>query len=245
MNLAKIKFYLNKLIYISFILAFFSINISFADVFEDGINAYNQGDFLLAESYFKESVKLNPNDSSMRYYLAITYVKNKKNIDAKREYLAIINNAPDTEAAYKSIQGLELLNKSAKMKKSRVELNISSQNSPLIVKNVKVNDKVFANFILDTGSTYTSITPLLAKKLGLLSPNLPKVYIITANGTVKVPKILLNSIEIDGLTAKNVEVIVLDIGAKKEISGLLGLSYIQKFKITIDKQKGKLILEKL
>ncbi|HBH18768.1 MAG TPA: hypothetical protein DDX14_07520 [Cyanobacteria bacterium UBA9579] len=148
---------------------------------------------------------------------------------------------PYSEAAEKARHGLRLIQN--KTLKKKVVLNINGHNSALIVRNVKINNHAVSSFILDTGATYTSISTSLARELGVLSSNAPRVNIMTANGAVNAPKVILKSIEIDGLIASNVEVIILDISATKDVAGLLGLNFIQKFKLTIDKRNGELILE--
>lgn len=213
-----------------------------ADDFQNGINAYNKGDFTAAERYFRTAAAYNPNNQNINYYLAISLVRNKKYKEAQEIYLTIVSKAPNREAAQRSSQGLDLLYKY--YSPSKVELDIAGHNSAIIVRQVKVNNAVRTDLILDSGATFTSISTELARKLGLSYYNTPVVQVVTANGTVNAHKVMLDSVEVNGLVARNVEVIVLDIGSAKGVSGLLGLSFIQKFKVTIDHKAGKLILEK-
>ncbi|EKE03206.1 MAG: hypothetical protein ACD_20C00234G0028 [uncultured bacterium] len=209
--------------------------------FQSGIGAYSRHEYIIAEHYFRKALLTDPNNTSIRYYLAITLVKNNKAGEAREEYQAIIDLNPYSEAAEKARHGLRLIQN--KTLKKKVVLNINGHNSALIVRNVKINNHAVSSFILDTGATYTSISTSLARELGVLSSNAPRVNIMTANGAVNAPKVILKSIEIDGLIASNVEVIILDISATKDVAGLLGLNFIQKFKLTIDKRNGELILE--
>lgn len=212
------------------------------NAFQAGIDAYSRHDYVIAEHYFRKALITDQNNTSIRYYLAITLIKNNKAGEARDHYQAIIDLNPYSEAAEKAKYGLHLINNSKTLKK-KVVLNINGHNTALIVRNVKINNGAVSSFILDTGATYTSISTSLARELGLLKNNLPRVNIMTANGAVNAPKVMLKSIEIDGLITNNVEVIVLDISATKDVAGLLGLNFIQKFKLTIDKNKGELILE--
>ncbi|MFH0702974.1 MAG: retroviral-like aspartic protease family protein [bacterium] len=244
-----------KVFMLVIIIILLSSNICFADVFQDGINAYSQKNYTKAEICFKNALSSSPNNVSVRYYLAITLVKNNKLQDAQKEYLYIINAAPNSEAAYRSTQGLSMLtsatyspSKSSNI--SKITLDIDANKPALIVKNVVINNQASANFVLDSGATYTLISSALAEKLRLNTNNSSRIQLMTANGLITAPKIMLKSIEINGLIARDVEVVVHDLDGGKEfsefsgISGLLGLSFMQKFKVTIDKLNGKLTLEK-
>ncbi|OGH96438.1 MAG: hypothetical protein A2104_06760 [Candidatus Melainabacteria bacterium GWF2_32_7] len=240
------KNFLNN-IFVKFVISLFFLfqlpGLAYNSAFQAGIDAYNMYNYPLAEQYFRKALMNEPNKSTIRYYLAITLVKNKKVKEAQSEYMAIIDAEPNSEAAYKAVQGLKLIGVPYNKTSKRVVLNINDSNSALVVKDVVINSKLGANFILDTGATYTTISYNLARNLDLLRSDLPRVSVMTANGRINAPKVVLNSVEIDGLVARNVEVMILDIGASKDISGLLGLNFIQKFKLTIDKKNGQLILE--
>lgn len=221
-----------------------SVNICFADSFQTGINAYNQQDYGQAESYFQRAVQSEPNNVTIKYYLAVTLVKNNKFRAAQREYSSIIKIAPDSDEANLARQGLKYISSTTNKKITKAEINITNRNSSILVPNVRINNRYTTGFILDTGATFTSITTDMANKLGINKRNLPRVTVTTANGTVRVPKTVLHTITINGLTAKNVEVIIMNTGTPKGITGLLGLSFLQQFKVTIDKKQGKLILER-
>lgn len=99
-------------------------------------------------------------------------------------------------------------------------------------------------FILDTGATYTSISQQMAQQLGLDLSDCEKVLITTANGRIEVPKIVIQSLEVNGIRAHNVEVTVIPVRAGASFSGLLGLSFMRQFVVTIDPQAGHLIFQK-
>jgi clan AA aspartic protease (TIGR02281 family) len=236
------KFIKIKLVLFTLITILLFPNFAFADAFQDGINAYNQQNYNLAEIYFKQALDYNQNNPNIRYYLAITLVKNKKLLEARREYSTIILTAPDTEAAFRASQGLASVNIIIKyLKPDKVVLDMKDNATSIVIRNVKINNSITANFILDSGATYTSISPALARRLGIYPQNAPKVSIMTANGLVNTYKVHLDSMEINGLVAKDVEVIILDLGTNRDVSGLLGLNFINKFRVTLDKKR--LILE--
>lgn len=235
-----------------------SISPAKADLYKDGIAAYRTGDYKLAEYYFSEAIKIFPNNDRYRYYLAITYAQQGKIIEAEEQYQTVIEIAPDTEAATKAARGLKLISKAKnKFQKDpqgtamssilttprKVSIPIHKTNNAIIVPNVIVNGKLGVNFILDTGATYTSISKSTARKLGLDLSGAQKVALKTANGIIQVPRIKLESININGLEAKNIEVTVHELPAAKNITGLLGLSFLEKFTVTIDRKNNKIVLE--
>jgi clan AA aspartic protease (TIGR02281 family) len=99
-------------------------------------------------------------------------------------------------------------------------------------------------FIIDTGATYTSISQQMAEHLGMDLEHCEKVLITTANGRIEVPKITIDTLNVNGLEAHNVEATVIPVRHGSSFSGLLGLSFIRQFVVTIDPQAGHLIFRK-
>jgi clan AA aspartic protease (TIGR02281 family) len=108
---------------------------------------------------------------------------------------------------------------------------------------VKVNDMASGHFILDTGATYTTISKRMARQLGLDLANSEKIAITTANGELAVPKVKLKTVSVNGIEARNVEATVMDFGEGNSFAGLLGLSFIQHFKLTLDPKNGQMTFE--
>jgi clan AA aspartic protease (TIGR02281 family) len=236
-----------RILIILTILSILSIKVCYASSLQDGMNAYNQGKYTVAEYNLKNAMITDPGNVNLRYYLAITEVQLGKYTEAKKHYQYIINNAPGTNTAYWANVGLKMISggsTSGQTSITKVTIPIEEHNSVIQVKNVKLNNSINANFIVDTGATFTIISSNIASQLKLNLTNTPKITLITANGPIKASKTTLSSIEINGLVAKNVEVAIADVGVNSSINGLLGMSFLNKFKVTIDKTAGKLTLEK-
>ncbi len=101
-----------------------------------------------------------------------------------------------------------------------------------------------AQFILDTGASYTVISSGLARAIGVtdLSSG-PQVSLRTANGVVTAPLVTLASVDLNGATVRNVQAAVLD--SLGSFDGLLGLSFLSHFNIEIDQAAGELVLDRL
>jgi len=245
---------MSKIKIILYIVCFFIIisEQALAGSFEDGVKAYNSGKYVSAESHFRKALNANQDNAAVKYYLAISCVHNKKFSDAKILYKNIIQTASDKEVISLSQTGLKLLGDNSVSSSSRVNkvvLNVSSQGSVIIVDNVNLNDKEKVKFIFDTGASYTTISSALAEKLRISTSNVPKIKIMTGSGYIEAPKVILKKIEINGLTAYNVETLVADLpmhtsGSAGEIAGMLGLSFMKDYKVTVDKAHDQITLEK-
>jgi clan AA aspartic protease (TIGR02281 family) len=90
------------------------------------------------------------------------------------------------------------------------------------------------SFLLDTGASYTMISPELAKKLALNTQKPVKnMTIVTANGQVDVPMYRLKSLKLGHLTASNVDVLVQPLDKSLGFEGLLGMNALKTFSWTL------------
>lgn len=94
------------------------------------------------------------------------------------------------------------------------------------------------NSLVDTGATYTVVSPDIFEKVGLISTNKFGIIEITAcRETIKVRKIIIPEIEIDGFSSENVEAYISDTG----FDVLIGLDTINRLGFL--KKTGKLNIE--
>jgi clan AA aspartic protease (TIGR02281 family) len=112
-----------------------------------------------------------------------------------------------------------------------------------------LNGKVDAKMVLDTGSSLVMITKNVALKLGinLSAATKPDLKAQVADGRqVNAKRIILGTMEVQGVVAKNVEAVVLldDTGSLGFGDGLLGMSFLNRFNFKVDQKAKKLILER-
>jgi predicted aspartyl protease len=70
------------------------------------------------------------------------------------------------------------------------------------------------------------------------------VHLVTASGMIEAPLALIEEIEIGGAVARHVPAVIHDLpGAPPAIAGLLGLSFLERFRVNLDLSGGLLILE--
>ena len=84
----------------------------------------------------------------------------------------------------------------------------------------------------------------IAEKLGL-EPELSKerVEIVTASGIERVPLVEIPMIGLAGQTATKVKAVVHDLPQKSYVDGLLGLSFLRNFNLTLNFEDGTLELK--
>ena len=111
----------------------------------------------------------------------------------------------------------------------------------LLLAEVILNDRVRQYFILDTGASFTLINRQTAKELGItIDENTPFMPIFTASSLIFTPLVTLRSIRVGEAEVENVDVLIHDMPS--ETAGLLGNSFLNKFKVMIDSVNGKMTL---
>jgi len=110
----------------------------------------------------------------------------------------------------------------------------------------QVNGQGETLFLVDTGATYCVLTKVAADRLGLASsPVLTMVKLTTASGTIEAPLITVDLIQIGGAEARSVEAVIHDMPEfPSAVAGLLGLSFLNQFKVEIDREEGVMLLTK-
>jgi aspartyl protease family protein len=102
-------------------------------------------------------------------------------------------------------------------------------------------------FLLDTGATFVSLKNSFAQKAKVqIDPN-STVRLNTANGTSTAKRGRVGTIQLRSLQAKDVPVVVQD-DAKgifgEGVDGLLGMSFLSRFKLTVDARNVKISARK-
>ncbi len=126
-------------------------------------------------------------------------------------------------------------------------VTISDDRGQILIEAL-LNKKVKATFILDTGASLVTIKESVAKQLGLGPQDLKEdMKMKLADGRESAAKhAVLESISVQGVEAKNVDVLILsaDVQDPSLKDGLLGMTYLKHFSFKVDQRNKKLILEK-
>lgn len=122
--------------------------------------------------------------------------------------------------------------------KSTAEITMLPQSDHTFVVPAVVNGRYMANFLVDTGASYTVITPQMAQQLGIKIPaDHPTLPVTTANGTLNAPIITLRNVNLGGITVNGVEAVVTDLGDAPQLSGLLGMSFFRGMELSFKQDK--------
>ena len=104
---------------------------------------------------------------------------------------------------------------------------------------VRLNDRVTAPFLIDTGASDVLIPKAIADELGLgTGPDTRTLRYATANGHIDQPVVMLDAVDLGGA---RVEKVPASVSPGMEV-GLLGLSYFNHFTYNIDAAAGILTL---
>ena len=112
----------------------------------------------------------------------------------------------------------------------------------LFVVTIQVNETRLAKLILDTGASHTILSHAIARELELLSRRpVASVTMHTVGGSVQADMVHVDSIRIAGAEVRNSLVAIYDLpDAPPDIEGLLGLSILRQFDVTLDTARNLL-----
>lgn len=104
---------------------------------------------------------------------------------------------------------------------------------------VRLNDRVSAPFIIDTGASDVTVPKSVADELGFkITRETRTIAYTTANGVVQSPVVMLDAVDLGGARVENVPA---SISSSMNV-GLLGLSFFNHFTYKIDAAAGLVTL---
>lgn len=210
-----------------------------AGPFEEGVDFFQGGHYRWALEKFIEAVDQAPRDPQRRWYMAEAYRQLGDRDAAAQVYRRILQVAPQSAQATAARQALESLGEPAL---ATIQVPFQTRGTSVLVP-AKVNGQPIGYFILDTGATFTSISRLVANTLGILSRD-GSIRLVTASGVIQAPLALLEEVDVGGAVARHVPAVILDLpNAPPSIVGLLGLSFLERFRVNLDLSSGILTLE--
>ncbi len=112
------------------------------------------------------------------------------------------------------------------------------------VAQVNLNKERAAHLIVDTGASMTVLSTNIAIDLGILGTTDNELLTVnTAGGSVQVNMNYLSSLSVGDAQAHHVAVAIHDLpDIPEQIEGLLGMSFLKHFLITLDAENAHLIL---
>ncbi len=210
-----------------------------AGPFEEGVDLFQTGHYRWALEKLVEAVDQAPRDPQRRLYLAETYRRLGDAQAAAQAYRQIVQIAPGSAQAVTARQALESLGEPARVV---VQIPVQTRGTLVLVP-ARINGQVLGYFILDTGATYITINRIAAETLRVQGGG-GQVHLSTASGVIQAPLILLDEVDVGGAVSRNVTAVVHDLpNAPPAIVGLLGLSFLERFRISLDLTSRVLVLQ--
>jgi clan AA aspartic protease (TIGR02281 family) len=112
----------------------------------------------------------------------------------------------------------------------------------VVVVEAVLNRRLTVPLMLDTGADLTVLTKQVAEALRIPSmDHLPKRQFGTAGGMVNFPITSLRSLRVGTAEARDV-IVAIDIDGHMPV-GLLGMTFLRRFKMTVDHQHGQVTFE--
>ncbi len=109
------------------------------------------------------------------------------------------------------------------------------------VTEVILNGREKYEFMVDTGASFTNISWKMAKDLDItIDENTPFLPIATASDIVLNPLVTVRSVRVGKAEVENVDALISDLPGDK--GGLLGNSFLYKFRVVLDPINGKMTL---
>ncbi|HUQ95187.1 MAG TPA: retropepsin-like aspartic protease [Bryobacteraceae bacterium] len=114
-----------------------------------------------------------------------------------------------------------------------------------LVDGIHVNGQGPFRFLLDTGAQSTAVTPQLARKLSLRPTY--RVEVVSVNGVVNAIGTKVSDVTLGSAKALGAEVLWYDLSAVQRVDptmdGVLGQSFLGRFRYSIDVRKRLLKIE--
>jgi len=111
----------------------------------------------------------------------------------------------------------------------------------LFLVEVVLNRWMKRQFIIDTGASFTLINRQAARELGIMiNETTPFIQVASVSDVISTPLVTLESIRVGDAEVENVEVLIFPMAGGGD--GLLGNSFLNKFKVEIDSINSKMTL---
>jgi predicted aspartyl protease len=117
-----------------------------------------------------------------------------------------------------------------------------------LVVPARINGSADARLLVDTGSTWTLLSPKLASQLELpIGLNTRRSVVVLAGGQeVAVPRVRVASVKLGPVAVENLYIGVYELFPTiPEIQGVVGMDFLRHFRVSIDPREPRLLLSPL
>lgn len=112
----------------------------------------------------------------------------------------------------------------------------------LIVK-CQINAIYYGDFLVDTGAAMTAISQKFADEMDSdITKPIRHIQIASARKVALAPVVKLDTLQVGSQKLHNADVLVLSLPSELRVDGLLGVNFLEKFRVTFEFDRATLIL---
>jgi len=213
---------------------------------EAGMAAYSRGDYASAERLFASAIARQPREPLLHYHHAVALTQLGRWREASRAYETVLGLNPPADiasASRRALRDLAPLSRRGRATAPEAASVSLERRVGVWFTEVTINETHVTRFMIDTGASLCAISPELAESLGIRpAPDAPVVELQTANGRTSGRLVQIPSIRVGEAEAINVPGVVVA-SANLGRGGILGMSFLSRFVVTIDPARRVLNLE--
>jgi clan AA aspartic protease (TIGR02281 family) len=217
-----------------------------AELNEAGKAAYARGDFAAAERLFSQALAKAPDEPLLYYHRGIALMRLSRWQEASTALQAALRLSPSPEIEQPAREGLRSL---APLLREPAPQRAVPDDTAVTLRRiggnwfaqVRVNNARTARFLVDTGATTCVISPDLAGALDI-RPNRHSspVALQTISGLTSGHVVTIPSLRVGDVEAQDVMAVVHEVGPSMD--GILGNTFLSRFTVTLDPERGLLRL---
>ena len=127
---------------------------------------------------------------------------------------------------------------------ARFQVHVQRQGGSLVVSAL-VNGRGTGTFVVDTGASLVTLSTAAAERLGVRYRNGPTLRMTLADGSEREGRgVTLQSLAVGDAREANVAAVVMDDPPAGGVDGLLGMSFLGKFMMSLDGASSDLVLRR-
>ena len=217
-----------------------------SDLNEAGKAAYTKGDFATAERLFSQALAKAPDEPLLHYHQGITLMRLSRWREASAAFEAALRLSPPREVESAAREGIRslgpLLRHPAARGPASDETAVTLQRiEGNWFARVRLNDSRTARFLVDTGASTCVISPGLAAALDIRPDREAQpVPLQTISGLTRGLVVTIPSLRVGDVEAQDVIAVVHPLGPSMD--GILGNTFLSRFTMTLDSERGLLRL---
>jgi len=223
-----------------------SIGATVSDLNEAGKAAYSRGEFVAAELLFSQALAQAPDEPLLHYHRGVALMRLSRWREASAAFETTLRLGPSRDVATAAREGLHSLAPFLRQPPAR-----SAAPADTVVTlrriggnwfaQVRLNDSKTAQFLVDTGASTCVISPDLASALDIRADRQAQpVPLQTISGLTSGRVVTILSLRVGDAEVQEVTAVVHPVGPSMD--GILGNTFLSRFTVTIDPERGLLRL---